>query len=66
MSKRVNMQVAIEFDKIIKDIQKELMKKEGKFISTRIITSKIKKEDIEKIIMSNREDFHINFDRRRV
>lgn len=63
--KRRNMQVSDEFDKIIKDIQKEIMKKEGKFMSSREITAKIKKEDIEKIILTKREDVKLNFDRRR-
>jgi hypothetical protein len=65
MSKRRNMQVDESFDKIIKDLQKEIMKKEGKFVSSREITAKIKKEDIEKIIFAKREDIKLNFDRRR-
>lgn len=60
------MQVDINFDKAIKDIQKEIMKKDGRFASSREITSKISKEDLEKIMMGNRdEDIKLNFDRRR-
>jgi len=65
MSKRKNMQVAIEFHKVIEDIQKQVMQKEGRFVSTREITSKIKREDIEKLILANREDIALNLDRRK-
>lgn len=64
MSKRKNMQVAPEFDQIIKDIQRELMQTEGRFVSTREITRRIRKEDIEKIILKKRDDLGLNFDRR--
>ena len=62
--KRINMQVATEFDKIIKDVQKDIMKKEGRFVSSRAITAKIQKRDIERIIRANRGDVELNFDRR--
>ena len=64
MKKRITMQVALEFDKIIKDVQREVMKKEGKYISVRDITAKIRKEDVERILTHNRTDINIKFDRR--
>jgi len=62
--KRVTMQVAPEFDQVIKEIQKELMQSEGRLVSTREITQRIKKEDIKQKILKKKMDEIVNFDRR--
>ena len=58
------MQVAPEFDQVIKEIQKELMQSEGRLVSTREITQRIKKEDIKQKILKKKMDEIVNFDRR--
>lgn len=63
MKRQKNMRVAEEFDKAIKEVQRDIMKREGKFVSSREITSKIKKNQIEDIIRMSR-DLEIKLDRR--
>lgn len=64
---RVPMQVAPEFEKKIKEIQKEIMKRDGKVLSLRDITEKIARgellDKVEKKIAN--KDIRLNFDRRK-
>lgn len=71
MSKqRVPLQVAPEFEKKLKDLQKKIMMKQGKNISLRDLTEKISKtkdfENLENTILKNPSlDIKIKFDVRR-
>ena len=67
---RVPMQVAPEFEIKIKNLQREIMKKQGKNVSLRDITEKISKtpnfKDLEKAILNvGVVDIKINLDRRK-
>lgn len=64
MKKRVTMQVSINFDNLIKEIQKEFMMK-GEKKSTVDLTEVLRKKDLKKLIMDKMDDIEINFDRRR-
>jgi len=66
---RIPMQVAPEFEKRIKGLQKAIMIKHGKNISLRDLTEKISKtpsfDDLEKSLLNiGIADFKINLDRR--
>lgn len=64
--KRRTMQIATEFDELIKDIQKEIMQKMGMKESTVDITLKLskRKDSLKKLILDMNGDIKINFDRR--
>ena len=64
------MQVSPEFEKRVKDIQKEIMKKKGEKVSLRDLTEHIGKvidvERLEKAILNSANiDIRITLDRRR-
>ena len=65
---RVPMQVSTEFEATIKELQKEIMKKQGVNHSLRSLTEKIAKDidfkRIEELIKKNRMDINIRLDRR--
>lgn len=66
--KRIGMQIAPEFDEIIKEIQKEIMKKDGIKKSTVTLTLELSKrrDELKKLILDlSEKDIGINFDRRR-
>lgn len=67
---RVPMQVSPEFEKRIKDLQSEIMRKQGKNVSLRDLTERITKtsnfNELEKEILKIKAtDLKINLDRRR-
>ena len=67
---RTPMQVAPEFEKRIKDLQKKIMIKHGKNMSLRDLTEKVAKstdfDQLERAILSvDRIDIKINLDRRK-
>lgn len=67
---RVPMQVSPVFEKRIKNLQSEIMRKRGKNVSLRDLTEKITKlpnfDDLEKAILKvDIIDLKINLDRRR-
>ena len=67
---RVPMQVAPEFEKMLKDLQVKIMKKQGEKMSLRDLTGKIAKasdfESVEKNILRNAfVDLKINLDVRK-
>jgi len=67
---RIPMQVSPAFEIRIKNLQKQIMKKDGKVVSLRDLTEKIAKatnfDDLEKSILSvSNQDLTINFDRRK-
>ena len=67
---RVPMQVSPAFENRIKNLQKQIMMKEGKMVSMRDITEKIAKatnfDDLERSILNVANiDLTINFDRRK-
>jgi len=69
--KRIPMQVSPNFERRIKEIQKEIMKQQGNKISLRDLTEKMTKVDafnfLEKEMLRVLEsvDLKINFDRRK-
>lgn len=66
--KRVTMQIAPDFDELIKDIQKEIMQKQGVKESTVTLTLRLskRKDELKRLILDlSEKDIKINFDRRR-
>lgn len=63
MKKRVTMQVSVNFDNLIKDIQKEFMKR-GEKRSTVDITEILRKKNLKNLILDKAEELELNFDRR--
>lgn len=71
MSKREQLQADVKFMEKLRDIQKNIMKNKGEFVSLTKITQNIitlpEFKDIEKKLMGDLErvTFNINFDRRK-
>jgi len=68
---RVPMQVSPLFEKRIKDLQRNIMKKQGKSISMRDITERIAySKDFEKLeqqlLNVGKQDLRVNLDRRKI
>jgi len=66
---RVPMQVAPEFEKRIKELQKKIMQKQGEVVSLRDLTEKVAKnqsfEDLENSLLNvGNVDIKVKMDRR--